>query len=528
MKKFTLLLSLLICTTFMYSQNTFPDTGYVGIGTVTPTHPLDIMPGVDTVVIGLGTSIINTFPYSTGFGKDVLSQNTTGVYNTTMGYEALAYNLTGFGNAAFGTLALANNLSGSINVAIGATSMQQNKTGNQNVAVGYGSLFENKGGSDNVAIGFNAMVFNTNASQNVAIGSSALNDNIRGEKNTAIGYFSLRDNFKGNENMAMGYEALYNNIIGNYNTALGSQADVSVGNLNNATAIGYNAQVDASNKVRIGNSSVTSNGGQVSWTAYSDARIKTKVKENVPGLEFINLLKPVTYHFDVDKQNEIMGISSNEKVEGMYDIEKIAFTGFLAQDVEAAAKKINYDFSGLDKSGEVLGLRYAEFVVPLVKAVQELSEENEELRMANAEIKMQNEQLQKQVSESEIIETDLEERIAKLEKYITKKSVVIVDEEIENYTHYKATLNGDKAVLYQNIPNPFSGKTIIQYYVPEITRSAYIQITSASGAILKTIAIANGNGQIELEIHNLTSGNYLYSLIADDKLIETKTMVVQQ
>jgi hypothetical protein len=65
--------------------------------------------------------------------------------------------------------------------------------------------------------------------------------------------------------------------------------------------------VDASNKVRIGNASVSSNGGQVSWTAYSDARIKTKVKENVPGLEFINLLKPVTYHFDVDKQNEIMG-----------------------------------------------------------------------------------------------------------------------------------------------------------------------------------------------------------------------------
>jgi hypothetical protein len=56
-----------------------------------------------------------------------------------------------------------------------------------------------------------------------------------------------------------------------------------------------------------------------------------------------------------------------KKVEGMYDIEKITFTGFLAQDVETAAKKINYDFSGLDKSGEILGLRYAEFVVPLVK-----------------------------------------------------------------------------------------------------------------------------------------------------------------
>jgi hypothetical protein len=122
---------------------------------------------------------------------------------------------------------------------------------------------------------------------------------------------------------------------------------------------------------------------RLAWTAYSDARIKTEVKENVPGLEFINLLKPVTYHFDVDKQNELMGVIRNEKVEGMYDIEKITFTGFLAQDVETAAKKVNYDFSGLDKSGEILGLRYAEFVVPLVKAVQELSEENESLKREN-------------------------------------------------------------------------------------------------------------------------------------------------
>ena len=522
MKKFTLLLSLLICTTFMYSQNTFPDTGYVGIGTVTPTHPLDIMPGVDTVVIGLGTSIINTFPYSTGFGKDVLFQNTTGVYNTTMGYEALAYNLTGVANTAFGTLSLSNNLSGSTNVAIGSTSMQQNKTGNQNVAVGYGSLFENKGGSDNVAIGFNAMVFNTNASQNVAIGSSALNDNIRGEKNTAIGYFSLRDNFKGNENMAMGYEALYNNIIGNYNTALGSQADVSVGNLNNATAIGYNAQVDASNKVRIGNSSVSSNGGQVSWTAYSDARIKTKVKENVPGLEFINLLKPVTYHFDVDKQNELMGVISNEKVEGMYDIEKIAFTGFLAQDVEAAAKKINYDFSGLDKSGEVLGLRYAEFVVPLVKAVQELDANDEKKDVLD---EAQNDAMQSLQMQN----VNLENRIAQLEKLITKQGIVLRDETTEEAYKQSAIIENETGVatLSQNVPNPFTGNTSIAYYVPETAQQAHIKIANANGTSLFMADVRLGKGVLDVDASQLSAGTYSYTLIVDGKVIDTKLMVIQ-
>lgn len=32
-----------------------------------------------------------------------------------------------------------------------------------------------------------------------------------------------------------------------------------------------------------------------------------------------------------------------------YDVEKIKFTGFIAQEVEAAAEKIGYDFSGVDK-----------------------------------------------------------------------------------------------------------------------------------------------------------------------------------
>jgi hypothetical protein len=76
---------------------------------------------------------------------------------------------------------------------------------------------------------------------------------------------------------------MYSNITGSYNTALGSNADVKTENLTNATAIGSNAVVDASNKVRIGNASVTSIGGQVGWSQFSDERVKKDVKEDVPG-----------------------------------------------------------------------------------------------------------------------------------------------------------------------------------------------------------------------------------------------------
>ena len=48
-------------------------------------------------------------------------------------------------------------------------------------------------------------------------------------------------------------------------------------------------------------------------------------------------------------------------------------TGFFAQDVEEAAKAINYSFNGVHnpKNGGLLSLDYSAFVVPLVKAVQE-------------------------------------------------------------------------------------------------------------------------------------------------------------
>lgn len=55
--------------------------------------------------------------------------------------------------------------------------------------------------------------------------------------------------------------------------------------------------------------------------------------------------------------------------------------------LNAVAKKLNYDFSGVDKSGKIWGLRYGDFVVPLVKAVQELSQQNDDLKKQNDALK---------------------------------------------------------------------------------------------------------------------------------------------
>lgn len=65
-------------------------------------------------------------------------------------------------------------------------------------------------------------------------------------------------------------------------------------------------------------------------------------------------------------------------------------SGFIAQEVEKAAMASGYNFSGIVKPKtpqEHYGLSYELFVVPLVKAVQELNDSNKKLQGENSNLK---------------------------------------------------------------------------------------------------------------------------------------------
>jgi hypothetical protein len=143
-----------------------------------------------------------------------------------------------------------------------------------NTAAGTNALLANTSGYGNTAIGTNALSFNTVAVENTALGDSALATNSTGQRNTAVGRMALLTQTGGSDNTAVGQLALITNDTGNGNTAVGAGADVLAGNLTNATAIGFNAFVDASNKIRLGNSSVTVIEGQVALTFPSDRNKK--------------------------------------------------------------------------------------------------------------------------------------------------------------------------------------------------------------------------------------------------------------
>jgi len=305
-------------------------------------------------------------------------------------------------------------------------------------------------------------------------------------------------------------------------TFIGYDADQIVStDFTNSTALGNTSRITASNQVRIGNSSVTSIGGYEPWTNLSDGRFKKNVKDNVPGLAFINQLHAITYTVDVtslrnflgeDRLNEITtakGKTVPEKnpeaealiQKGIQEKEKIIRTGFVAQQVEEAAKRIGYDFSGVDKPANEhtpYGLRYSEFVVPLVKAVQELSKINDE-----KDARINN--LQKQIDEL--------------------KAIVFNQNNISPLAKTNPELNN--ASLIQNVPNPFANATTIKYTLPIKFTSAQIIITDKDGKQLKQLNISGSSkGALCVEASTLSSGTYHYSLVIDGKIISTKQMVV--
>jgi hypothetical protein len=90
-------------------------------------------------------------------------------------------------------------------------------------------------------------------------------------------------------------------------------------------------------------------------------------------------LRPVTYQLDTRKiQNSLTSGYKLASFTGSNDNEMhsmgIRRTGFIAQEVEQAADAIGFNFDGIKKpqnEKDHYSLSYEEFVVPLVKAVQE-------------------------------------------------------------------------------------------------------------------------------------------------------------
>ncbi|MEO8733175.1 MAG: tail fiber domain-containing protein, partial [Flavobacteriales bacterium] len=297
-----------------------------------------------------------------------------------------------------------SNTSGNSNVAIGQEALFYNTTGSSNVAMGFSALTFNTSGGRNTALGNGALISNTTSFDNSALGYAAMDLNTTGYGNTAMGRSALYSNSSGHSNVAIGFEAGYYQTAGSNSTfiGIGSGPVDGSGSFSYSIALGEYSTVTATDQIRIGSSFTTSIGGYQAWSNLSDGRMKKDVANSAIGLDFIMKLRPVTYHMDqsaiIEKlyANNPEVLADRRKRLAEYDGNQLQ-TGFIAQEVEAAARELGYDFSGVDapkNADDMYGLRYAEFTVPLVKAVQEQQAMIKELQDEVAELKTTLNQLQ--------------------------------------------------------------------------------------------------------------------------------------
>jgi len=513
--------------------------GNTGVGYQTLAF---VAAGSLNTAVGWAALDINTSSGNTAVGYAAMEANSTGTENTGVGASSLGTS-TGSYNTAVGEFSFANAAIESYSTALGYNSMSQShsstgyntaiganalvgyikqgqgsgNTGSYNVAAGVNAMMNNTTGTENAVMGYDAMYENGSGSYNQAAGPLALYLNTTGSENAGSGAGALQDNTTGNLNVGMGFLALYNNATGSNNTALGSYANTISTALSNTTALGAYASVTASNMVVIGSSSVTSIGGYANWTNFSDGRYKKNIQPNVPGLAFINKLNPVTYTLDIAgieaklHQNEpslpasLAGARSSSledpgMKQAMQEKSAITYTGFVAQDVEKAADSVGFTFSGVDKPKNIdqsfYGLRYADFVPPLVKAVQELSASSDKKDSALNALQGKFDSLQTQVNEL--------------------RALLLA----------KNTTTTSGASLDQNAPNPFTGSTTIGYNLPKGTSSAQMQITDLTGKVLALIPLSgSGKNTLTANVNGFASGTYNYSLIVNGNLVNTRQMI---
>ena len=82
------------------------------------------------------------------------------------------------------------------------------------------------------------------------------------------------------------------------------------------------------------------------------------------------------------------------------------------------------------------------------------------------------------------------------------------------------------AYLIQNAPNPFSESTTVKCYVPSSVKQAQLAIYSMKGQLLKSYKLSSGENNLSIAGGTLASGQYTYSLLADGKKVDSKSMII--
>ena len=216
----------------------------------------------------------------------------------------------------------------------------------------------------------------------------------------------------------------------------------------------------------------------------SDRRFKKDIKSIENASELIAQLNPSTYYMNTDNE---YGLHFSSKKQ----------YGFISQEVEKifpdlvteVHKPATVDKEGkeVSKAVDYKGLDYMAFIALLTKGLQEQQKKLEELAATNQEMKQQLQQTGIQQLNS--VETGFQ--------------------------------------MSQNVPNPFTHETVVKYTLPASVSNAHMAVYDLTGKQITTFPISQkGSASLTITSEKLAAGIYIYSIVADGKIMDSKRMVV--
>lgn len=213
----------------------------------------------------------------------------------------------------------------------------------------------------------------------------------------------------------------------------------------------------------------------------SDSRLKKRIKDMEFAHKDLLKLKPKVYEYI---KSDKINLSQGQQF------------GFIAQELEEVfpelikeVKKPVFDKDGnITEYFEYKSVNYIPLIPVLTASLQELTKEVENLKATNNSYLVYSDRLSSEEQKR------LESMAYKLE---------------------------------QNYPNPFSGKSIIEYSLPYNEKGASIMVFDLTGGLLKTFKLSDKSGQILINSEDFKPGMYLYSLVVRNDEIMTKKMIVR-
>ena len=178
-----------------------------------------------------------------------------------------------------------------------------------------------------------------------------------------------------------------------------------------------------------------------------------------------------------------------EEMAGMVEAERAEMEALAAQrHYGLIAQELKDIYPTLVQEGQdgYLSINYTEMVPILIRSIQVLKQELDEVNGINADDKSQSRSIANGVN--------------------------------------TAIATGN--VLYQNTPNPFKEKTVIRFKLADDAQNAAICIFDLTGKQLKKMPISSGETSVSVNGWELGEGMFLYTLLVNGQEIDTRRMII--